>query len=236
MKLEFHKITFRPGAYYWAWLDVDYLPYARLEEKDLKALPYPVYIPSIHPDCPIGTPCTGPDTKTNELHLTKTFEELPLHADLRKDLRRVEKKNAQTIIIENEKDALLKSHKWFLEQFAEEEEDFRRRLHVWKNARTLSAYTKDELLAVHITLPTENTVYYLGCWWNRNHKTNSPATYLLKKDIENAIKNGITVYDLGIGSEPYKKQWGVTERNTKYYLNMPKPLEEELVEKQVIEK
>ncbi len=228
MRMEFEKILLGPDVFYWTWKDVDYLPYAWLEESDLKHLPHPFYVHDIHPDCPVGFRTEGEESRTNEIPLPHSFDQLRLSPDLRKDLRRVEKKNADTRIVSNEKHALEKSSKWFLELWNEGPEDFKRRLHVWKKALTLSAYSGEKLLGVHISLPGENGLYYLGCWWDRSSKGLSIPTFLLKKDVERAISMNLSFYDLGIGDEPYKKQWGVVERQTKYYAAMNLPLAKKL--------
>lgn len=226
--MEFEKIVLEPGVFYWTWRDVDFMPYAWLEESDLKKLPLPFYLQDIHPDSPVGFECEGDESKTNEILLPRSFEELRLDADLRKDLRRVEKKNSSTRIVANEKNALEKASKWFLEQWEEGPDDFKRRMLVWKGAFTLSAYSGEKLLGVHISLPAQNGMHYLGCWWDRSCKSFSVPTLLLKKDIERAIAQKLSFYDLGIGSEAYKKQWGVLERQTKYYAAMRKPLAQKL--------
>ena len=230
--MDFQKVVLPSGAFYWTWRDVDFFPYAWLEEKNLESLPSPFYLPDVHPDCPVGFRCEGEESKTNEIILPGSFEQLSLHKDLFKDLRRIEKKNAETRLVRNEKGVLQKASPWFLEQFDEELGDFKRRMHVWRHASTLSAYAGDELLAVHITLSANNIVYYLGCWWNREYKTAAPPTFLLKRDIEQAIGSKVNIYDLGIGGEPYKKQWGVVRRQTKYYAKMSKQLAAELMLKQ----
>ena len=118
----------------------------------------------------------------------------------------------------NEKDALEKSKNWFLETWKEDDESFKRRLKLWKErCYTISAYLNDELIAVHIAMKEKDTIYYCACWWNREYKSLSTPVFLLKKDIENAIKDKIKYYDLEVGDEPYKKKWGVIERPTKYY-------------------
>lgn len=228
MRMDFQKIVLLSGAFYWTWRDVDFLPYAWLEEKNLESLPRPFYLQDLHPDCPVGFHCEGEESKTNEIILPGSFEQLSIHKDLLKDLRRIEKKNAETRLVRNEKGALQKASSWFVEQFGEEPGDFKRRMQVWRHASTLSAYAGGELIAVHITLPVNNIVYYLGCWWNREYKTASPPTFLLKKDIEQAIVDGVGIYDLGIGGEPYKKPWGVVRRQTKYYAQMSGRLAGEL--------
>ena len=65
--------------------------------------------------------------------------------------KRVEKKNEDIKLVYNEKDALDKSKKWFLELWEEDEIDFHRRLEIWKKrCYTISAYLNHELIAVHI--------------------------------------------------------------------------------------
>ncbi|MFH1056939.1 MAG: GNAT family N-acetyltransferase [Candidatus Micrarchaeota archaeon] len=226
--MEFEKIVVEPGVFYWTWRDVDFLPYAWLEERDLKKLPLPFYLEDIHPDSPVGFPCEGEESKTNEIILPRSFEGLKLTPDLRKDLRRVEKKNSSTQIVSNEKNALEKAGNWFLELWDEEPAEFKRRMLLWKDAFTLSAYSEEKLLGVHISLPEKNGLHYLGCWWDRSNKNLSIPTFLLKKDVERAISLKLSFYDLGVGSEPYKKQWGVLERQTKYYAAMQKPLAQKL--------
>ena len=226
--MEFEKVFVESGIFYWAWRDSDFLPYAWLEEKDLEKLPLPLYVQDIHPDSPVGFECEGEESKTNEIILPRSFDELRLDADLRKDLRRVEKKNSSTRIVENEAKALEKAGKWFLELWKEKPAEFKRRMLLWKDAFTLSAYSGKKLLGVHISLPAQNGVYYLGCWWDRSNKNLSIPTLLLKKDVERAISLNLSVYDLGIGNEAYKKQWGVFERQTKYYAAMQKPLAQKL--------
>jgi len=131
--------------------------------------------------------------------------------------------NADVKIVYNEFDALDKSKHWFLENWKENKRDFQRRLKLWKEkCYTISAYLGDELIAVHIAMREENTVFYLGCWWNKKYKPLSTPIFLLKKDIENAIINKMHYYDLEIGDQPYKKKWGVVEKPTKYYAILSK--------------
>ena len=233
--VEFEKIFLEPDIFYWTWRDVDFLPYAWLDERDLKKLPLPFYLQDIHPDSPVGFPAEGEESKTNEILLPPSFEELGLTADLRKDLRRVEKKNSSTRIVANEKNALEKASKWFLELWGEEPAEFKRRMLVWKDAFTLSAYDGEKLLGVHISLPAQNGIQYLGCWWDRSNKSLSIPTFLLKKDVERVISLGLSFYDLGIGSEAYKKEWGVLERQSKYYAAVQKPLAQKLGLKRFVE-
>jgi hypothetical protein len=242
-KMEFEKVTNSNKSFYWTWKDLDYLPYAWLNKEDLKILPKPFLILSIHPDCPIGFESEEKDELTNIIPLPDSFDKLKLDNDFRKDLKRVEKKNEELRLVYNEKDALEKSSKWFLEFFKEPKKDFKRRMEVWKErCYTISAYLGEELIAVHIAMKGENlnnfkchsslasqmkekdTIYYFGCWWNREYKNLSTPVFLLKKDIEKAIENKIKFYDLGIGDEPYKKKWGGIEKPTKSYAVMTKEL------------
>ncbi|MEK6913876.1 MAG: GNAT family N-acetyltransferase [Nanoarchaeota archaeon] len=225
--MEFQKIIVNEDIFYWTWKDADYLPYAWLEKKDLKTLPIPFFIISIHPDCSVGFKSEENDELTNIIQLPDSFDKLNLDNDLRKDLKRVEKKNENIRLVYNEKDALDKSKRWFLEQWEEDKEEFKRRLELWKEkCYTISAYLGDELIAVHIAMKEKDTIYYFGCWWNREYKSLSTPTFLLKKDIEKAIEDGMKYYDLEIGDEPYKKKWGVIEIPTKTYAILTKELAE----------
>ena len=216
-------------TFYWTWKDNDYFPYAWLDKKNLKDLPKPFYLIGIHPDCPIGKETPRKDEFTNILELPDSFDKLKLDNDLRKDLKRIEKKNEDVKIIFNEKDALEKAKKWVQEFWKEGKRDFNRRMQLWKEkCYTLSAYVGEELIAVHIGMPLDGEIYYCGCWWNREQKNRSIPTFLLKKDIERAIKEKIKIYNMGIGDEPYKKKWGVIEKSTKYYTVLPPELEKEL--------
>lgn len=228
--MEFVKIHIKgTELFYWTWRDLPFLPYACLEGVDLEKLPKPFFLSEIHPDCPIGFETKNKDEYTNIIELPKSFDELKMDNNLRKDLRRIEKKNADLKIVFNEKDALDKGKKWFLELWKENKKDFNRRLELWRQkCYTLSAYLNGELIAVHIAMKEKDIVYYFGCWWNRKYKNRSISIFLLKKDIENSIKNGIKYYDLEVGDEPYKKKWGVIEKPTKYYAVMPKKLAEKL--------
>ncbi|MFA4952792.1 MAG: GNAT family N-acetyltransferase [Candidatus Pacearchaeota archaeon] len=223
--MEFEKVKINKKLFYWTWKDLDFLPYAWLEKKDLKTLPTPFLITEIHPDCPVGFETKEKNWFTNIIKLPDSFDKLRLDNDLRKDLKRVEKKNADVKIIYNEKDALDKSKKWFLEFWKENKKDFQRRLKLWKEkCCTISAYLGKELIAVHITMKEKDTVFYLGCWWNRKYSSLSTPTFLLKKDIEKAIRDGMKYYDLEVGEESYKKKWGVIEKPTKYYAVLTKEL------------
>ena len=218
--MEFEKIQ-KEGFHYWVWTEEDFLPYAWPSEKDIRAAPKPLMLRDLHPDYPMGFEYDDQEEAMNVSGLGKTFEEIRMDNDLRKDLRRVEKKNAETELVQNEKNSLEMSSHWFLEQWKEDEDYFQRRLSAWKKiSSTLSAYLKGELIGVHISMKEKNFVYYLGCWWNRGHKNLSVPTFLLKKDIENAIVGGFKQYDLGVGDEPYKKRWGVAQRPAKYYAEM----------------
>ena len=125
----------------------------------------------------------------------------------------------------NEKDALEKSRKWFLELWKESKKDFDRRLKLWKEkCYTISAYLERELIAVHIAMEEKDCVYYFGCWWNRKYKNRSVPIFLLKKDIEDAIRRKVKYYDLEIGDESYKKKWRVIEKPTKYYTVLTKKM------------
>ena len=215
--------------FYWTVKDVWFLPYAWLDKKDLKDLPKPFYVTEIHPDCSVGFVSKDKVSFTNIIELPDSFDELKLDNDLRKDLRRIEKKNTDLKLVWNEKDALDKSKRWFLELWKESQKDFRRRLELWKQkCYTISAYLEKELIAVHIAMQEKDTVYYLGCWWNRKYKNRSVPTFLLKKDIEHAIENRLKYYDLEVGDEQYKKQWGVIEKPTKYYAILTKEMAEKL--------
>ncbi len=223
--MEFEKVKIDKNHFYWTWKDLPYLPYAWLDKKDLKTLPKPFLLTEIHPDCPIGIKNDEKDGFTNIIKLEDDFDKLNLDKDLKKDLKRVEKKNTEIKISYNEVDALENSKEWFLELWKEGKGDFKRRLKIWKEkCYTLSAYHGNELIAVHIAMKEKDTVYYFGCWWNRKYKSLSIPTFLLKKDIEKAIMDGVKYYDLEVGDESYKKKWGVIEKPTKYYAVLTKEL------------
>ncbi|MFA5992719.1 MAG: GNAT family N-acetyltransferase [Candidatus Pacearchaeota archaeon] len=225
--MEFEKIKLDKAHFYWTWKDLAYYPYSWLDEKDLKTLPTPFFLTEINPDCPLGFESKENDELTNIIELPNSFDKLKLDNDLRKDLKRVEKKNESIKLVYNEKDAFDKSKKWFVELWKENKKDIQRRIKIWKEkCYTISAYLNSELIAVHIAMidKEKSTVFYLGCWWNREHKSLSTPTFLLKKDIEKAIKDGIKYYDLEIGDQPYKKKWGVIEKPTKYYAILTKEL------------
>lgn len=237
-KMEFEKVSLGKGLFYWTWRDIHFMPYGWLDKNDLKTLPKPFFLDEINPDCKIGFESYETGAVTNIIALPKSFEELNLDSGLRKDLRRIEKKNSDAEIRLNEKNALEKSRHWFLELWKEEKKDFERRMHLWKEkAYTLSLYSGSELLGVHIAIenPEKATIYYLGCWWNRKHSNRSVPIFLLKKDIERAIRKGMKHYDLGIGDESYKKKWGVVEKRTKYYAVLTRDLAKELGVKEFIE-
>ena len=207
--MEFEKIKINEKENYWTLKDIDFILYAWLDEKDLKDLPKPFFLSDIHPDCPIGFKSKDRKNLTNIIKLPDSFEEIKMDKDLRKDLRRVDKKNFDLRIVLNEKDAMEKSKKWFLELWKEDKKDFERRLKIWKEkCYTISAYLEKELIAVHIAMKEDGTIYYFGCWWNRKYKDRSIPTFLLKKDIKDAIKKKMKYYDLERGDESYKKKWG----------------------------
>lgn len=224
--MEFEKVNIKKiKEYYWTWRDIHFLPYAWLNEKDLKNLPKPFFLSDIHPDCPIGFVSKDKEDLTNIIELPDSFEKIKMDKDLKKDLRRVEKKNSDLKVVYNEKDTMEKSKRWFLELWKESKKDFNRRLKIWKEkCYTLSAYIEKELIAVHIAMQEGKTIYYFGCWWNRKYSDRSVPTFLLKKDIENAIKKKIKYYDLERGNESYKKKWGVIEKPVKYYAILNKKL------------
>ena len=239
--MEYEKVTINKRLFYWIWRDIHFLPYAWLEEKDLKTLPRPFYLYQIHPDCKIGFEADDKEDFTNIIKLSDSFDKLNLDKDLRVDLRRVEKKNAEVTLKYNEKNALDKSKKWFLEIGQEDKEspdDLERRMKLWKDkCYTISAYLNGELIAVHIAMKDERakTVFYFGCWWNKKYKSLSTPIFLLKKDIEKAIQDGLKFYDLEVGNESYKKEWGVIEKPTKYYAILTKPLAKHLGIKKYVE-
>ncbi len=234
--MEFAKVFIKgTKLFYWTWRDLWFFPYACLEKEDLKKLPKPFLVTEIHPECPIGFETREKESYTNIIELPKSFDEIKMDNNLRKDLKRVEKKNSDLKLAYNEKDALDKSKKWFLELWREDKSEFKRRLELWKQkCYTISAYLKNELVAVHIAMKEKDTVYYFGCWWNREYKNRSVAIFLLKKDIERAISKGMKYYDLEVGDEPYKKKWDVIEKPTKYYAILTKEMAEHLkIEKYV---
>ncbi len=234
--MEFEKVFIGNGVFFWTWRNLPFMPYGWLGKKDLETLPKPFFLEEIDPKCKIGFESEGEEATTNIIKLPRHFEQLNLKPDLKKDLRRVEKKNTDTSIVFNEENALEKSKHWFLKLWGEEKGDFERRLSLWKErAYTLSLYCGGELLGVHIAMEEKDIVYYLGCWWNRKHKNRSVPTYLLKKDIERAIQGGKKYYDLEIGDERYKKKWGVIEKQTKYYAVMTKSMAKMLGIKKFIE-
>ncbi len=234
--MEYEKVKVDKDNFYWTWKDISFFPYGWIDKKDLKDLPRPFYLAEIHPDCLVGFESEVKEEFTNIIELPSSFEKLKLDKSLRKDLVRVEKKNAAVRIVYDEEDALEKSKGWFLEAFGEGKRDFSRRMKIWKErCYTLSAYLDGELIAVHIGMKDKDCVYYLGCWWNRKYSSLSTPVFLLKKDIERAINEGVKYYDLEIGDQPYKKKWGVIEKPTKYYAVFPRELAEELGIKKYVE-
>jgi hypothetical protein len=234
--MEFIKVELNEKFFYWTLKDYGIFPYSKLNKKNLSELPEPFFLFDLHPDSKIGFVSNRADSVTNIIVLKNSFEELKLDKYLRKDLKRIEKKNSEINLIENELNALEKSRKWFEELWHEPKDELDYRIKIWnEHANTLSAYKENELIGVHISMQEKNTVFYLGCWWNRAYKNLSVPTFLLKKDIEKAIQNKMSFYDLGIGDESYKKQWKGIEKPTKYYAILTKELAEEMNVKEFIE-
>ena len=77
---------------------------------------------------------------------------------------------------------------------------------------------------MHIAMQENETIYYFGCWWNKRYKDMSVPIFLLKRDIEYAIKKKMKYYDLERGDESYKKKWGVIEKPVKYYAILSKEM------------
>ncbi len=221
--------------FYWTLRDIWFLPYAWLEKKDLKNLPKPFYVTEIHPNCSVGFISKDKQSFTNIIELPDSFDKIKIDNSLRKDLKRIEKKNTDLKLVYNEKSALDKSKKWFLELWKENKRDFERRLQLWKEkCYTISAYLNNELVAVHIAMEEKDTIYYFGCWWNRKYKNRSVPTFLLKKDIERTVSKRIKYYDLEVGDEAYKKKWSVIEKPTKYYAILTREMADHLkIEKYV---
>ena len=67
--MEFEKIKIEKNLFYWTWKDLPYLPYAWLEEKDLKTLPKPFFLNEIDPDCQIGYETKDKEEFTNIIKL-----------------------------------------------------------------------------------------------------------------------------------------------------------------------
>ena len=116
--MEFQKVE-KDEFSYWVWLDEDYLPYINPTEEDIKNAPKPLLLRDINPNSKIGFETQDPESYSNTITLKNSFEELDIDSDLRKDLKRIEKKNEQIKIIANEPDALEKSKHWFIQQWDE---------------------------------------------------------------------------------------------------------------------
>ena len=85
--MEFIKVRIKGTKwFYWTWRDLSFMPYAWLEEKDLKNLPKPFFITEIHPDCPIGFETDRKDEYTNIIELPDSFDKIKMDNSLRKDL------------------------------------------------------------------------------------------------------------------------------------------------------
>ncbi len=224
--MKFEKVVIKGTPwFYWTWRDLPFLPYACLEGIDLEKLPRPFFLAEIHPECNAGFETKDKSEYTNIIELPDSFDKIKMDSSLRKDLRRIERKNDGLRIVANEAGALDKSSRWFLEQWKEETDVFARRMALWKQkCYTLSAYLDKELIAVHIAMQENGTVFYFGCWWNRKYRSISVPTFLLKKDVERAVSRKLMHYDLGIGNEPYKKKWGVIQKPTKYYAVVTKAM------------
>ncbi|MBW2972611.1 GNAT family N-acetyltransferase [Candidatus Woesearchaeota archaeon] len=221
---EFELERCEDGTSYWTLKDIWFTPYGSLTAEEVKDAPVPFYVCELHPDNALGFETGEADEFTNMLLLPGSFEELAarIDPDLRKDLRRVERKNAEVKIVFNRKEDFDVASRWFLERWSDETTDeFRRRRELWlENCYFISAYLGDELIAFHIAWDLGESIYYCGCWWNREYRSMSPAIFLLKNDIERAIKDGKKIYDLGVGDEPYKKDWRPKSIPTKYYAKM----------------
>ena len=216
MPLRFRKVRLTRDVSYWTHRDVWYLPYIWLEERDVGQLPLPFVSFSVHCDSPVGTVCDDEDAKTNIIALPPRQEELALDSDLRKDLKRIAKLNADVTFREGRPGDLEAASAWFVAQFKESKRDMRQRMDLYlKEARWTAAFVGEELLGVHLTMEDGEQVYYLGCWWNREHKRRCIPTFLLHRDILDTISRGKRSYDLGIGDESYKKQWPIIERQSK---------------------
>jgi hypothetical protein len=209
---------------YWTLSDSWFFPCTRLTAKETLSLPTPFFVYGLPPDNKIGSFTKDLDEFTNKIPLKGSFDELDIDNDLRKDLKRIEKKNLNCRLIFNKKDDLDTASRWFLNLWDDETpEHFARRKELYlKNCNFISLYNGDELIAFHISWDYKDLIFYCGCWWNRAYKNQCPATFLLKKDIERAISLGKRFYDLGLGDEAYKKRWHPISVPTKYYAKMDK--------------
>ena len=94
--LEFQYVTRDDGNGYWTLKDTWFLPYPSITSEETKKVPVPFYLYGLKPDSPLGWPTEDPDEFTNVLDLPRSFSELDLTSDHRKDLKRIEKKNEHT--------------------------------------------------------------------------------------------------------------------------------------------
>ncbi len=218
--LEFMKVRGNAKCAYWTHKYMWYYPYIWLNEEDIPRLPVPFVAFDIHYDCPLGRPGHDSEAITNIIALPEKREGLLLKPDLRKDLKRIARLNQDLIFRENRYEDLERASAWFVARFKESHRMLKRRLEIYgKDARWTAAFAGDDLIAVHIAMDDDDrkTTYYLGCWWNREHKHRCVPTFLLHQDILKAIDFGRRFYDLGIGDEPYKKKWPVVEKMSKCY-------------------
>lgn len=240
--LEFMKVRRNAKCTYWTHKYVWHFPYIWLKEEDIPRLPVPSLLFDIHYDCPVGRLSHNDEAMTNIIVLPEKREGLLLKPDLRKDLKRIAKLNQDLTFRENHYGDLERASAWFVARFKESKRELKGRLEIYKkDARWTAAFAGDDLIAVHIAMDDDSgeTVYYMGCWWDKEHKRRCVPTYLLHQDILKAIDNGRKSYDLGIGDEPYKKKWPVIEKMSRYYARVDaetmralelKPDEVELVE------
>lgn len=216
-RFEFRRVRLDRTHGYWGFRDDWFVPYVWLDERDIPRLPLPFVTFSLHYDCPVGRILDDPEMRTNIIPLPESPEALALSSDLRKDIRRIARINADLTFRDNIPGDLEAASGWFAEQFRESKRDLGRRLSLYlAQARWTAALIAGKPVAVHISFEDAGTAYYLGCWWDRSHRQRSIPTFLLHRDILAAIARGKRFYDLGIGDEPYKKKWPVVEKRSKY--------------------
>jgi hypothetical protein len=201
------------------------LPINIVEPEDLIGAPSPLWITYLEPEDGIGTLDTKGD-KTYRFSLPPSFEEYieQLDYDARKEMRYVLRKNADLLVIENQKEDLLavcdEHFRTIRERcIAEGETPFSlegiellKRIYRTDACTTLSFIdpVSSTLLGVNVSFRRKGIVYDSVCMRPVPElaKKRSLGTFAILKNIEVAIREKQCIYDMLVGDWGYKPKFG----------------------------